>query len=259
MTSARPESRHIQQSIEGLHNFRDLGGLRTANGARLRSGLIYRSANHVFLTADGGTNLVEGQGVQVRIDLRAADEIEETAPIEIVPGGLEVVNLPIVPKGEAPTSPNPLKRLADHYINFLNGSRDSMAAIVEHLVAAPHRPVVLHCSAGKDRTGVVAAVALDAVGIQRDEIALDYSRTGEHLDLVWEQLRGLESWTERLDALPVEQTRAEAQAMELFLHCVDEEFGGSREYLRSSGVPPATIDLLTTTLLSQPSGRLPTL
>jgi protein-tyrosine phosphatase len=96
--------------------------------------------------------------------------------------------------------------------------------------------MLVHCSAGKDRTGVVVAVMLSAVGVVSDEVVADYAHTRDDLEPMLAQLRTLDAYRARLDELPEESLTAEPRTMEVFLARLDEEYGGARAYLERHGI-----------------------
>jgi protein-tyrosine phosphatase len=139
--------------------------------------------------------------------------------------------------------------VAAHYARYLEHSGDSLASIAR-LVADPQRSALLvHCSAGKDRTGVAIAVILSAAGVAHEEIVHDYARTREDLDAMFLQLRLLPAYEERLNALPEESLTAEPRSMELCLVRLEETYGGAQRYLAQHRVGHDTVEQLQRVLL----------
>lgn len=238
--------------LPDLRNLRDVGGLRTADGRRVRHGLILRSATPAFLDERQAVLLRDDLGVRTRLDLRSRVEIEEAHNPRLAAVEHESLHLPLRAGGawqHRPDLDDPSASVAAHYVRYLEHSADSLTAIAE-IAADPGRAALLvHCSAGKDRTGVTLAVVLSAVGVTHDEIVHDYARTREDLDAMLLQLRSLPAYKERLAALPEESLTAEPRSMRLFLARLDETYGGARKYLTGNGLPEATLDRLADTLL----------
>lgn len=238
--------------LPDLRNLRDVGGLRTTDGRRVRHGVVYRSATPAFLDERQATVLRDELGVRTRVDLRSRIEIEEAHNPRLVAVEREAHHLPLRAGGaweHRPDLDDPSAAVAAHYVRYLESSADSLAAIVA-LIADPDRAALLvHCSAGKDRTGVTLAVALSAVGVDHEEIVDDYARTREDLDAMFLQLRRLPAYEERLNALPEESLTAEPRSMQLFLAHLEERYGGAREYLTGAGVDEPTLTRLEQNLL----------
>lgn len=238
--------------LPDLRNLRDIGGLRTEDGRRVRRGVVYRSATPAFLDEHQATLLRDELGVRTRVDLRSAVEIEEAHNPRLLAVEHEAHHLPLRAGGaweHRPDLDDPGAAVAAHYVRYLERSADSLATIVA-LIADPARAALLvHCSAGKDRTGVTLAVTLSAIGVGHDEIVRDYARTREDLDAMFLQLRRLPAYEERLNALPEESLTAEPRSMQLFLAHVEERYGGARKYLAGAGVDEGTLHRLADTLL----------
>jgi protein-tyrosine phosphatase len=242
----------VTVQLPDLRNWRDVGGLATTDGRRVRRGVVYRSATPTFLDAAQVGLLVDGLGVRTRVDLRTEVEIAETVNDHLAEA-VEVRHLPFRAGGtweRHPASVGVGERVATHYLRYLEHSPDSVTGVVRLLADPETGPVLLHCSAGKDRTGVALAVALSAVGVLEEEIVRDYARTQEDLEPLLDQLRGLPRYAERLAALPEEGLTADPASMEIFLDRLEREYGGARTYLHDHGVDAAVLKGMEETLLT---------
>lgn len=170
-------------ALEGCANFRDLGGLATRDGRRVRSRLIYRSAALTNLSA-ADRELLAGLGIRLLFDLRTTTE-RKLKPIEYTHAAGEGPNfwggtddhsradLDALIGGESAT--------ADAYRSFMIGTyRDTIYRKAESYralllaIAGGETPLVMFCVWGKDRTGLGAAILLDLLGVPRDQIEADY-------------------------------------------------------------------------------------
>jgi protein tyrosine/serine phosphatase len=244
----------VTVQLPDLRNWRDVGGLATGDGRHVRSGVVYRSASPMFLDAEQVTHLVEGLGVRTRVDLRSDVEIAEVTNEHLADAAIHVAHLPFRAGGtwqEHPASVEVGTRVATHYMRYLEHSPGSVTGVARLLADAETGPVLMHCSAGKDRTGVALAVVLSAVGVLHEEIVRDYARTQEDLEALLDQLRGLPRYAERLAALPEEGLTAEPASMEIFLSRLEQEHGGARSYLTHHGVGPEILADLEASLLTR--------
>jgi hypothetical protein len=195
---------------------------------------------------------VEELGVRTRVDLRSEVEIAEIDNAHLA-GAVAVAHLPFHSGGGWASHPDTVPvadRVASHYLRYLEHSADSVTAVARLLADPDASPALLHCSAGKDRTGVALAVVLSAVGVLPEEVVRDYARTQEDLAALLEQLRTLPAYRARLDALPEESLTAERASMEVFLDRLEERYGGARCYLTGRGVDADVLGRLEDVLLT---------
>jgi protein-tyrosine phosphatase len=185
--------------LEGQHNFRDLGGLRTNTGRRIRPELLFRSGDLHSLT-DEDIRILEKLKISVVIDFRSPKE-REIRPNRSISTVKEIILLPI---HDAP------RQLASEYVRTNNGSGLEMLLVKEYeriiqnyipeyqkflsiLATHPDTPVLFQCSAGKDRTGLAAFFLLTAMGIREEDKLRDYYATNHyaraHADEIKEILR----------------------------------------------------------------------
>lgn len=173
-------------ALEGASNLRDLGGLPAADGRRVRSGVVFRSASLARLTAADSATLA-GLGLRTEVDFRAADEqARRPSRIADIPG-LEHVALPLDPAPgfdlggliAAPDTPPGrfLEAMHAAYRAYALECTATYARLFRLLLEPARRPLLFHCTAGKDRTGVAAALLLAALGTPREAIRADYLLT----------------------------------------------------------------------------------
>lgn len=174
--------------LEGASNLRDLGGWRTAEGRRVRRGVVFRSASLATLT-DADVDTVATLGLRTVCDLRGEREAA-TAPSRLPPG-VERVLLPIEPqvggsirdllKREIATGEDVVGLMERAYLAYGTSHLFQYRALFDVLADGARQPVLFHCTAGKDRTGFGAALLLLALGADRATILADYVAT----DRLW--------------------------------------------------------------------------
>src|SRR3954464_3797409 len=204
--------------LEGAVNVRDLGGLEVAGGGRTAPGVLLRSDNLQGLTGRDVDRLLHGHGVRVVVDLRTVAEVELEGPgplarderVDIRHRSLfpeagertDVAADGLLPWQGRPLGGDPAESPAVRaYLGYLRDRPDSIVAALRDVAEADGAAVV-HCAAGKDRTGVVCAVALAAVGVAREAIVADYVATGDRLGPLLARLRASPTYAADLDGRP---------------------------------------------------------
>ncbi|MDQ1083351.1 protein-tyrosine phosphatase [Microbacterium sp. SORGH_AS 344] len=161
--------------VSGATNFRDTGGL-PAGGARTRTGVLYRSGNLVAVD-DDGMQALRRLGIRRVIDLRDETEVAH-APSRLDDLAVEVQHEPLFLGSVASFFARDVS-LDELYAAIVDDSADRVVAVVRGILSA--QPVLVHCTVGKDRTGVTVAIALAAAGVDRDAVVADYARTEDLL------------------------------------------------------------------------------
>ncbi|UXA15535.1 tyrosine-protein phosphatase [Mycobacterium sp. SMC-8] len=170
---------HAARSLSTLANLRDLGGLATTNGGRTRSGVLYRSA--LPIVDDELPTTVPVWPVRTVIDLRSPKEQTATAHPLLV-DDTELHRVPLL-TDEDVARQHGYTSLDAVYSGILANAGDRLARVLQIAATAP-APVLLHCAAGKDRTGVASAMLLHAAGVDAAHIVADYTATEQHMDAV---------------------------------------------------------------------------
>jgi len=239
--------------VSGAYNFRDIGGYHAASGVS-RWGKVYRSDALSGLDEQGRAALV-GLGIRRIIDLREPDEIA-AAPSLI--DGLDIVTevAPIIDRSqwhEPPMGPDYLPAVYEH---FVDACGTSIANAVRLIARSGDEPVLVHCTAGKDRTGIVVALALDAVGVGRDEIADDFAQTEQNLGGEWLEATRIKLRATRDEAALQAAEITLSSAPELILRALDRierNHGSSTGFLLDHGLDSADLVLLAEVLLDAPA------
>lgn len=235
--------------LEGAGNFRDLGGYPAAGGRWVRWRRLFRSDALHRLTGADVLRLRHEIGLRAVIDLRSTAELRADGRglLEAHPVRFHHVPLFDGAPVEAQSQAAGLT-LADRYVLLAEFARPAIGRVLALLADAPE-PVVFHCAAGKDRTGVVAAIVLTLLGVDDEAIVADYTATRERLDAVLEHLRASTGYRTMLDALPPDTLHAEPDTMRSFLQRFRAAWGDATRYASAAGVDAATLDRLRARLL----------
>lgn len=250
-----------------MANFRDLGGLPTSMGGQVRPGLLFRSEAPAGLSEDDRAELLD---LRLVVDLRAGDEAEEE-PITWVGSSPEVLALPLMPMNRM-YEPGLLLRMsteedfADLFMREMYAdlvdvlSRRALLELARRIGSEGQVPVLIHCVAGQDRTGVVVAVLLRALGVPREAVIADYARTMHSWDLprtsAWMR-HALGSDGPRVSDRAVARLLAREDRLDECLRYLDDRYGSIEEYWAGGGVDGAALDKLRAVLCTGPSPRRP--
>jgi protein-tyrosine phosphatase len=241
--------------LDGSVNTRDLGGLPTLNGQRTRLGKLIRSDNLQDLTEADVRELVERRKVRTVIDLRTQVEVDSEGPGPLTRDGrVAVHHLSLFPEAghntdvTAADSDGPVvlpwqntgtqvrerRSAVGTYLRYLEDRPDSIVQALR-LIGQTAGATIVHCAAGKDRTGVVIALALDEVGVDRAAIVEDYVRTGERLGLILQRLLSTPTYAGDIDTLVPDRHAPQPATMQRLLSQIDAEYGGTSAWLGSHG------------------------
>lgn len=218
--------------VAGALNFRDVGGLPAGDGVT-REGVLYRSGNLAHVDDDGQAAL-EGLGLRRIIDLRDDDEVR-WGPSRTADLGVDTRRVPLFLGSVESFFENDVD-LATMYSRIVEHSAPQVVEVVRGIVE--DQPVLVHCTVGKDRTGVTVALALSAAGVERDAVVADYARTetllpAERNRSIVGRLRRMHPEARHLEELA---TRSPAPVMRNLLASLDERYGSPADYLRAHGL-----------------------
>jgi protein-tyrosine phosphatase len=221
--------------LEGLDNLRDIGGLPLRSGGVTRSGVLLRSAALHYVTESDVRHLVEEFGLRLVLDLRTAREVDRDGPTPVARAGVRTVALSFIPEDGRPLpetgdETDPLLR---SYLGFLVDRTENVVEAVRLLAAEDAGPALVHCQAGKDRTGVLVALVLDAVGVERHAVVQDYAASAHHVEAMFRRWADAAEFPMPDDLTP-HLPRAEVIAA--VLDRLDTEHGGAAGWLRANGL-----------------------
>lgn len=214
----------------GAANLRDLGGHPTQDGHQVRFGLLFRSEFPVYLDAEGdGATLL---GLRTVVDLRRDDELaHESHPWP--EWGVRHVQVPLSAGGESSWRAG--------YHSYLEAGAEHVVAAIRVLVGADAAPALFFCAAGKDRTGVVAAITLAVLGVAREVILEDHLRSAAGIDRIVARLAPTTPYRSQLAGVTSDDVRPDAAHVELLLDWLDAR-GGVEQWLVDNGVPAPELD-----------------
>jgi protein-tyrosine phosphatase len=249
--TAGPPARGL--ALEGLLNVRDLGGLVTPAGRRVRRGRLVRSDNLRGLTDAGAVALVRDLSPALVIDLRTEAECAREGRGLSEVEQVRYVNLPLQPKA-ALSSEQVAQGLATNlYEDYVLQVRDNGAQLLAALTLLAEDdalPAVVHCTAGKDRTGVLVALLLDLIGVERESIVADYAETTRNMPGILARIRQSPFFRSNgLAAAPEWIFSSEPATMRDFLGFMDAEFGGTERWALTTGLSAQRIQKLRDRLL----------
>ena len=241
--------------LEGAFNFRDLGGYATRNGRQTQWGRLFRSDTLHELTA-GDLDALAALGLRTVLDLRTERELLRTGrgPLETVPVAFH--HLPVIPEGpaaagEAVAAPDSQDEdLAGRYLWYLEVGAEALTTAFSLLGSTERYPLVFHCAAGKDRTGVLAAMILDVCGVDHATIVEDYVLTGARMGLILARYQEDPRFADRVAVIPPVRFSVQASSMAGFLAGLESAHGGARAWLEQAGVPSAALDRLVEHLVA---------
>lgn len=239
-------------SIDGLVNIRDLGGMVTADGRQVRAGRVFRSDNPKALTSEGRAEFTRVVAPRVVIDLRIPLEVEREG-YELDPS-IRLVNCPMTPQSginQAQIDAGMCDNLVDDYMKQIDVNSRFVAEALTIIAEPDHLPVVIHCTAGKDRTGITVAMLLDILGVPHEHIAADYHVTTKNMAPVVERIRNAPVFQENgLAYAPDWIFASDLETMLGFLARMTSTYGGAESWALSNGMTPAQIAAMRGSLLT---------
>jgi protein tyrosine/serine phosphatase len=231
-----------------------------ANARVVVPGVLLRSDNLQGLTDTDVHLLLEQQALEVVLDLRTDLEVELEGPGPITreprvrvehrslyprSGGntdLDTVADTLWPQRDSSEWPDE-SRVVRAYLSYMSARPDSIVGSIR-TIANARGSVLVHCAAGKDRTGVVVALALDAVGVDREAIISDYMASAERIFAIMARLVSSETYRSELEGRDPRAHAPVPGTMDRVLQLVDDVFGGSTEWLSSHGLTASELDRL---------------
>lgn len=258
--------------LEGLANLRDVGGLPIVGGGQIVPGRLLRSDNLQTLTA-ADIRRLRGLGLTDVIDLRSEFEVESEGPgpltreagvrlhqhslfrewrdgvgqdkPDVRPEVLPDEALPWVDLAPTVQVENPV---ASYYLSYLADRPDSVVAALRAIGHADGAALV-HCAAGKDRTGTMVAAALSLAGVERAAIVDDYAASSERMEAIVARLLSTGTYADNLRGRPLSSHLTYPETMRALLEHIDDKYGGFEPLLATIGWTPADTGTIRDKLL----------
>lgn len=233
--------------LEGAFNFRDLGGLHAGPDLRVRPGVLFRSDTLQALTPADVDHLTDVLALELVVDLRIGPEAVEEGRGPLAARPVSYLNAPLrdLPVSDLPAREQSLFFYREH----LSSPASPLATIVRVLCAMAGRPTLLHCAAGKDRTGLVSAMTLRLLGVDDDDIVADYLRSGPNMHRVVGRFRTWPRYRNHMATVPSEVYQAQEYTIRGFLTALDRDHGGASGWAGRRGIGPAELQRLRDGLL----------
>ena len=236
---------------QGLVNLRDVGGLPLRDGGATRQGILLRSESLQEATAGDIELLTEHYQIAAIVDLRSARETTTEGRGPIDKKAITYLNIPLDPAPlDLDFDPDwPSGQLTSYvYQSFASVTSGGLGRVFEFLPQLLDGPTLVHCAAGKDRTGLVIAIALEIAGVTREAVIADYLVSEQNNDQVNEMLRRSPRYLAHMGKVNNEFYEVHEHAMGSFLGWLDRTHGGARNWAMSRGVESSQLDRLAAAL-----------
>jgi protein-tyrosine phosphatase len=252
-----PQARSRRITLERAFNFRDLGGYVGSDGRTVRWGRLYR-ADGIHRIEASDLARVAALGIRTVLDLRTVGELDDHGRVATESIDAVYHHLPLLEQvweRDLPVAElDAVDFLAARYLEMLERGADSITAALDAMSTPERLPLVFHCSAGKDRTGVLAAVLLSILGVSDDDIAADYALSRDAMRELteWVRTERPESY-ETMAAQPPAFLDAPPLAMQRFLVLARAQHGSLVDYATGAGVDESVVAGLRAALLDEPT------
>lgn len=244
--------------LDGVVNMRDLGGLPTLTGGQVQRRRLIRSDNLQDLSGDDVRHVIEILGVSDILDLRTETEVhvEGPGPLWAVESlrhhHHSLVGNQLFKAADALALREHTESLApgrdaafwtNHYLGYLTDRGAAVSAALS-VIATSGGATIVHCAAGKDRTGTVVALALDVAGVAHHDIVADYALSAQRLPQIFARLRTSELYGAALSRQTLADQETHPETMAAMLKVMTDSFGGTPGWLRGQGWSAGDVDSL---------------
>lgn len=238
--------RHI--ALESALNFRDIGGYRTADGRRVRWRRVFRSGGLSELSS-ADLDVLRQLGIATVLDLRSTTEwTSGHFPVHEIP--VSIHHLPIIEEVLDPSRyPVTQGMLGLRYQEFATSGAPNIAQALSIVADTQTHPVIIHCLAGKDRTGVVVALLLSLLGVDDETVAQDYSLSNLAMARLRAQAEANRDLLVRTQMLSDEVFSARPSNIAVLFDALRSTHGSIENFVVSAGTTSDTIEALRDALL----------
>ena len=239
-------------AFEGCFNFRDIGGYLNQEGKRIKKGIYFRAGRQDRMS-DKDLSQLSDLKIATQIDLRRPDEVLEQGKGPLEAMGANYINIAVIPEGGS----DKLSRLVGdtrisgkRYLGYLEFGPTTWLRLFGILANKDNLPVVLHCTAGKDRTGVSTAFLLSILGVSREVIEADYLLTNLDTERQADFIESTVGYPEGYDReTMISVAGVPKDAMKVFLDGLESKWGSAIEYLEKIGVTQEQMEAIRTNFL----------
>ena len=227
----------------GTFNFRDFGGYTLSTGQKVRSGLLFRSGSLDRIADTEARSLQDSLSIQSIVDLRHPDEFNDNSTrgslVDIVQNrySLSVIDptQPLRNHAEALNIAYGLGQSGPRYFALLENGETIWREVIQILLDPNSYPILAHCTAGKDRTGITAALILDLVGVTQDTISEDYAMSSASVDQLFSYLVESGRRPEGTSEAAKSRMITKREYMDDFLKLLHQKYGNAEGYITKLG------------------------
>lgn len=241
--------------LDGPANFRDLGGSPGRDGRTVRTGRLFRADSLSAMSDQDVQHCVQVLGLRTIVDLRTGHEVDRFSHGPLEREGITFHHEAIIDEtrapSDAPRAPATAMTLDEIYRMMLTRGGARFAAVLRLIADEDNHPLVFHCAAGKDRTGLTAALTLGLLGVDDESIVADYVASAERMPFLLARSRARAARDgEALVEVAQQHYEARAEAMEDVLAWIRAEHGSFLGYVTAQGLEPDAITRLRAALLA---------
>lgn len=241
----------VPNRLPTLANFRDVGGLQTVDGGQVRPGILFRADSLQDITAAEVDTLAHELGIRYVVDLRTGEEAVQQGRGPLHARPIAYLNVPLIDV-DGPMGP-PGRVLLDHYLSHLEHD-PNLPLAVETVAHAVRMPTLVHCAAGKDRTGLTMLLVELLAGVTLEDAKADFLRTADNITAIITRLRGWKRYSDNMNRLSEEIYRCEEHSITGLLEELSIRYGSAAEWAALKGIPNDVVGLLRQRLVSGAGG-----
>lgn len=242
--------------FEEILNFRDLGGYKARGGRTIAWRRIFRCGEMHLMTPKDAKRLKEKLQLKTVIDLRSSIRQAQTGIGNLAKMGIDYRSVPLnmIIEGDIENETEVLSKFTNsgeiYFFRIkLKDYGESLVKALEIIASPENHPLVFHCNAGKDRSGIVAALLLNALGVADEDIINDYVLTAPFVKKLIERWDNDPATAHIHKNLPYFQKETTPQSMVFFLAALTKEYGSAEGYLKKRGADKSLVKRLEKALL----------